>query len=126
MCLISPRYNKEVEDRIEDSLVKEIIGEDIGLSVDIAMKVTEDMEMVEVTLREAIFEEEIFEVDIIIEWIEVGKIGEHGDKLGHVKEKEEVGHHQLLDWNQELVQIEIGLGVSNVKNMITLLMNVLL
>ena len=40
------------------------------------MKVTEDMDMVEVILGEA-----IFEVDIIIEWIEVGKIGEHGDNL---------------------------------------------
>ena len=125
MCLISPRYIKEVEDRIEDSLAKETIGEVIGLSVEIAMKVTEDMDVVEVIFREAIFEEEvIFEVDVIIEWIEVGKIGEHGDNLGHVKEKEEVGHHLVLDWDQELVQIEIGLGVSNVENMTTLQMNV--
>ena len=111
MCLISPRYIKEVEDRIEDSLVKEIIGEVIGLSVEIAMKVIEDMDVVEVIFREAIFGEVIFEVDIIIEWIEVGKIGEHADKLGHMKEKEEVGHHLVLDQDQELVQIEIGLGV---------------
>ena len=59
MCLISPRYIKEVEDRIEDSLVEEIIGEVIGLSVEIAMKVTEDMDMVEVTFGEAIFREVI-------------------------------------------------------------------
>ena len=84
------------------------------------MKVTEDMDAVEVTFSEAIFGEEIFEVDIIIEWIEVGKIGEHGDKLGHMKEKEEVGHCLVLDWDQELVKIEIGSGVSNVENMITL------
>ena len=34
-----------------------------------------------IAFGEAIFKEEevIFEVDIIIEWIEVGKIGEHGD-----------------------------------------------
>ena len=89
------------------------------------MKVTEDMDVVEVIFGEAIFKEEvIFEVDIIIEWIEVGKIGEHGDNLGHMKEKEEVGHHLVLDWDQELVQIEIGLGVSNVENMTTLQMNV--
>ena len=73
MCLISPRYIKEVEDKIEDSLVKEIIGEVIGLSAEITMKVTEDLDAVEVIFREAIFREIIFEVDIIIEWIEVGK-----------------------------------------------------
>ena len=85
------------------------------------MKVTEDMEEVEV-----IFGEAIFEVDIIIEWIEVGKIGEHGDNLGQEKEKEEVGHHLVLDWDQEPVQIEIGLGVSNVESMTTLPMNALI
>ena len=98
MCLISPRYIKGVEDRIKDSLIEETIGEVIGLSVEIALMVTEDIDVVEVIFREAIFEEEvIFEVDIIIEWTEVGKIGEHGDNLGHVKEKEEVGHHLALD-----------------------------
>ena len=126
MCLISPRYIKEVEARIKDSLVKEIIGEVIGLSVEIAMKVIEDMDEVEVIFGEAIFGEVIFEVDIIIEWIEVGNIGEHGDNLGQEKEKEEVGHHLVLDWDQEPVQIEIGSGVSNVENMITLQMNVLI
>ena len=127
MCLICPRYIKEVEDRIGDSLVEEIIGEVIGLSVGIAIKVTKDMDTVEVIFRETIFEEEvIFEVDIIIGWIEVGKIGEHGDKLGHLKEKEGVGHHLVLDWDQEQLQIEIGLGVSNVENMTTLQMNVLI
>ena len=44
------------------------------------MKVIEDMDMVEVIFREETSEEEvIFEVDIIIEWIGIGKIGEHGD-----------------------------------------------
>ena len=71
-------------------------------------------------------ERKIFEVDIIIEWIEVGKIGDHGDNLDHEKEKEGVGHHLVLDWDQELVLIEIGSGVSNVENMITLQMNVLI
>ena len=79
------------------------------------------MDVVEVIFGEAIFKEEvIFEVDMIIEWIEVRKIGEQGDNLGHVKQKEEIGHHLILDWDQELVQIEIGLGVSNVENMTTL------
>ena len=127
MCLLSPRYIKEVEDRIRDSLVEEIIGEVIGLSVEITMKVTEDMDMVGVIFGDAIFEEVIFEVDIIIEWIEVRKIGEYGDNLGQEKEKEkeeEVGHHLVLDWDQELIQIEKGLGVSNVENMTTLQMSV--
>ena len=126
MCRISPRYIKEVEDRIRDSLVKEIIGEVTGLLVGIVMKIIEDLVEVEVTFREAIFGEEIFKVDIIIEWIEVGKIGDHGNNLGHEKEKEGVGHHLVLDQDQELVLIEIGLGVSNVENMITLQMNVLI
>ena len=68
------------------------------------MKVIEDMEEVEVIFREETFEEEvIFEVDIIIEWTEIGKIGGHGDNLGQEKEKEEVGHHLVLDQDQELV-----------------------
>ena len=47
------------------------------------MKVTEDMDAVEVIFRESIFEEEvIFKVDIIIEWIGIDKRGEHGDNLG--------------------------------------------
>ena len=127
MCLISPRYIKEVEDRIGDSLVEEIIGEVIGPSVEIVMKAIEDMDMVEVILGEEIFEEEvIFEVDIIIEWIEVGKTEDYGDNLGQEKGKEEVGHHLVLDQDPELVPIEIGLGVLNVENMITLQMNVLI
>ena len=84
------------------------------------MKVIEDMEEVEVIFREVIFKEAIFKVDIIIEWIEVGKIGEHGDNLGLEIENEEAGHHLILDWDQEPVQIEIGSGVLNVGRMTTL------
>ena len=91
------------------------------------MKAIGDMDVVEVTLGEEIFEEEvIFEVDIIIEWIEVGKIEDYGDNLGQEKEKEEVGHHLVLDRDQGLVLIEIGLGVLDVENMTTLQMNVLI
>ena len=90
------------------------------------MKGTEDMDVVEVIFEEAIFKEVIFKVDIIIEWIEIGKIGEHGDNLGQEQEKEEVGYHLVLDWDQEPVQIEIGLGVLNVENMTTLQMSVLI
>ena len=100
MCLISPRYIKDVEDKIGDSLIQEIIGEVVGLSVETAMKVIDDMDVVEVIFREEIFEEEvIFKVDIIMECIGIGKIGEHGDNLGQEKEieKEEVGRHLVLD-----------------------------
>ena len=125
MCLKSPRYIKEVEDKIRDSLLEEIIREAIGPLVEIVMKVIEDMAMVEVNFREEIFKEEvIFEVDIIIEQIEVGKIEDYGDNLG--QEKEEVGCHLVLDQDLELVLIEIGLGVLNVENMTILQMNVLI
>ena len=120
MCLISLRYIKEVEDRIKGNLVREIIGEVIGLSVEIVMKVTDDMDAVEVIFGEAIFGEVIFGVDIITEQIEVEKIGEHGANLGQEKEKKEVGHCLVLDQDQELVQIEIGSDVLNVENMTTL------
>ena len=57
--------------------------------------------MVEVIFGEEIFVEEVtFEVDIIIiEWIGIGKIGEHGDNPGQEKEIEmnEVGHRLVLD-----------------------------
>ena len=88
------------------------------------------MHVVEVIFGEAIFEEGItFEVEIIIiEWIGIGKIGEYGDNPGQKKEIEidEVGHHLVLDQDQGLVQIEIGLDVSNVESMTTLPMNVLI
>ena len=124
-----PQIYQRVEDKLIDSSIEERIGEVIGLLVELIMKVTEDMDMVEVIFREAIFKEEvIFEVDIIIEWIGIGKIEEHGDNLGQEEEieKEEVGHHLVLDQDQELAQIEIGLGVLNVENMTTLQMNVLI
>ena len=85
MCHTSPRFIKEVEGRIEDSLVEEIIGEVIGPMIEIVMMVIEDMDVVEVILGEVIFEEDItFEVDIImiIEWIEIGRIGEYGGNPG--------------------------------------------
>ena len=83
------------------------------------MKAIEDMEEVKV-----IFGEVIFEVDIIAIQVETGKIEGHGDNLGQEKEKGELGHHLVLDWDQEPVQIEIGLGVLNAESMIILQMNV--
>ena len=91
------------------------------------MKVIDDMDVVEVIFREEIFEEGIIsEVEIIIiDWIGIGKIGGYGDSPGQEKEIEidEVSHHLVLDWDQELVQIEIGLDVLNVESMATLPMN---
>ena len=50
----------------------------------------------EVTFREA-----IFEVDIIIIQVEIGKIEGHGDNLDQEKEKGELGHHPVIDQDQE-------------------------
>ena len=66
------------------------------------MTVIEDMDVVEVILGEVIFEEDIIsEVDIImiIEWIEIGKIGEYGGNPGQGKEIEiaKVGHRLVPD-----------------------------
>ena len=67
------------------------------------MKVIEDMEEVEVIFGEITFGEVIFEVDIIIIQVEIGKIEGHGDNLGQEKEKGELGHHLVLDQDQEPV-----------------------
>ena len=67
------------------------------------MKVIEDMEEVEVTFREVTFREVIFNVDIIVIQVEIGKIEGHGDNLGEEKEEGELGHHLVLDWDQEPV-----------------------
>ena len=61
------------------------------------------MEEVEVIFREVTFGEVIFEVDIIIIQVEIGKIEGHGDNLGQEKEKGELGHHPVLDQDQEPV-----------------------
>ena len=61
------------------------------------------MEEVEVIFREVTFGEVIFEVDIIIIQVEIGKIEGHGDNTGEEKEKGELGHHLVLDWDQEPV-----------------------
>ena len=61
------------------------------------------MEEVEGISEEVIFGEVIFEVDIIIMQVEIGKIEGHGDNLGEEKEKGELGHHLALDQDQESV-----------------------
>ena len=60
MCHISLRYIKEVEDRIEDSLFRETIGEVIDLLIEIVVKAIGDMEEVEVIFREVTFGQAIF------------------------------------------------------------------
>ena len=101
MYLINCKYIKEVEARIGDNLIEEVIGEATDFSIEVVAKATEGMEEAEVTLREEHFKEEVIsEIDIItIEWIGIGKIGEYGDNPGQEKEIEvdEVGHHLVLD-----------------------------
>ena len=63
-------------------------------------------------------------VDIIVIQVEIGKIEGHGDNLGQEKEKGELGHHLVLDWDQEPPQTEIGLGALNVESMIISQINV--
>ena len=82
------------------------------------------MEEEEVIFGEVTFGEVIFEVDIIIIQVEIGKIEGHGDNLGQEKEKGELGHHLVLDRDQEPVHTEIGLGSLNVESMIIFQMNV--
>ena len=55
MYLISLRYIKEVEVRIGDNLIEEIIGEAIDLLIEIVVKAIEGMEEVEVILGEEHF-----------------------------------------------------------------------
>ena len=61
------------------------------------------MEEEEVIFGEVTFGEVIFEVDIIVIQAGIGKIEGHGDNLGQEKEKGELGHHLVLDWDQEPV-----------------------
>ena len=94
------------------------------------MKVIEDTDVVEVIFGEETFKEGIIsKVDIvIIEWIGIGKIGDYGDNPGQEKEIEidKVSHHLVLEQDQGLVQIGIGLDVLNVESTTTLPMNVLI
>ena len=43
-----------------------------------------------------------------------------------MRRERRVGHHLVLDWDEGVVLIEIGLGVLDVENMTTLQMNVLI
>ena len=56
------------------------------------------MKEVEVT-----FGEVIFEVGLIIVLVEIGKIEGHGDNLDQEKERGELSHHPVLNWDQELL-----------------------
>ena len=53
--------------------------------------------------REVTFEEVIIKIDIIKIQVEIGKIEGHGGNLGQEREKGELGHHPVLDWDQEPV-----------------------
>ena len=99
---VSPRFIKEeVEDRIDKSLDKVIIGEEIDHLVETAIVIIEDMEEVEVIFGDVIFEAVLI---IILEEmiVEIKKIEGHGGSLGQEKEEEEPGQNQILDPVQEL------------------------
>ena len=66
----------------------------------------------------------IFGVDLIIILIKLGKIEGHEDNLDQEKEKRELGHHPVLDWDQEPIWIETGLDALNAENMTILQMSV--
>ena len=109
--------------------MEETIGEDIGLIIEIIIAVVEDMDVAKVILGEETLEEDIMpEVDIIVivEWIELGKIGEYLDNPDREKEIEitEVTCHLVPGQGQGLVQIEIESDVLNAESMTTLLVNV--
>ena len=70
------------------------MGEDIDLLVETVLKAIEDMKGLELN-----FGEVIFEVDLIIVQVELGKTEGHGDNLDQEKEKGELGHHPVLDWD---------------------------
>ena len=61
------------------------------------------MEEVEVIFREVTFGEVIFEVDIIVIQVKIGKIEGHGDNLDQEKEKGELSQYLILDQDQEPV-----------------------
>ena len=61
------------------------------------------MEEVGGIFGEVIFREVIYEVDIIAIQVEIEKIEEYGDNLDQEKENGELGHHLVLDWDQEPV-----------------------
>ena len=101
MYHISHRFIKEGgEDRIGKCLNNIIIGVEIDHLVETT--IIEDMEEVEVILREVIFEAGLV---IILEGmiIEIEKIEGHGGSLDHEKEEGELGQNQVLDPVQELV-----------------------
>ena len=85
------------------------------------------MDEVEVILEEVVFE--VRTVVILAETIvgkEIEKIGDLGDSPDQEKEESELDQSQVLDTDQiqELVQKGTEFNVSNVGNMIILLMNV--
>ena len=85
---ISPRFIKEVEDRIGKSLDKVITGEEIDHLVETIIITIEDMEEVE-----AIFGEVIFETGLVIILeemiVEIEEIEGHGGSLDQEKEEGE-------------------------------------
>ena len=129
MCLISPRYTKKEEEVRTGKILDRItIGEEIGHLVENGVIIAiEVMDEVEVILEEVVFEVgPVVTLEETIVGIQVEKTGDLGDSLDQEKEESELGQSQApdLDQIQELVQIGTEFNVSNVGNMIILLINV--
>ena len=90
MCLKNHRYiRKEVEDKIDRTLGKGMLGEETGFTVENAViTVIEDMEEVEVILEEVVFEEGlILLLGEMTMGIEIERTEDHGDSLDQEKEE---------------------------------------
>ena len=90
MCLINLRYiRKEVEDKIDRTLGKVMLGEETGFIVENAVIIViEDMEEVEVILKEVVFEEGlILLLGEMMKGIEIERVEERGDSLDQEKEE---------------------------------------
>ena len=127
MCLINLRYiRKEVEDKIDGTLGKVMLGEETGFIVENAViTVIQDMEEVKVILEEVVFKEGlILLLGEMIIGIEIERVEDHGDSLDQEKEEWELDQNQVLDQVQGLAQTGIESDALNVGNKIILQMNV--
>ena len=125
MCLINLRYiSKEVEDKMDGTLGKVMLGEETGFIVENAViTVTEVMEEVWVILEQVVFKAGLVKIlDRMV--VEIERIEGHRDIWDQEKEEWELGQNQVLDQVWELAQTGIESDVLNIGNMIILQMNV--
>ena len=90
MCLINLRnIRKGVEDKIDGTLGKAMLGEETGFTEGNAVIIViEDMKEVEVILEEVVFEQElILLLGEMMIGIEIDRTEDHGDSLDQEKEE---------------------------------------